>query len=74
MLNQQSEIARLREAIRAEYEAAQRGLTGLALGTSQHELIIARMENLTRRVDELRQVAGEEEVMQVLMQLGETAL
>jgi len=74
MPNQHSEIVRLREAIRAEYEAAQRGLSGLALGTAQHELIIARMENLTRRVNELRQVAGEEEVKRVLMQLGETTL
>lgn len=43
---QRSEVARLLAQISAEYEAAQRGLTGLAYGTSQHEFITARMENM----------------------------
>ena len=42
----QSEVARLLSKITAEYEAAQRGLSGLAYGTSQHDFITARMENL----------------------------
>ena len=41
-----SEVARLLAQISAEYEAAQRGLTGLSYGTSQHEIITARMENM----------------------------
>ena len=42
----QSEVARLREQIRLEYEAATQGIEGLALGTAQHQFITARLENL----------------------------
>ena len=38
-----SEVARLRRLIAAEYEAAQRGLTGLSQGTAKHAFIEARM-------------------------------
>ena len=38
-----SEVARLLLRISQEYEAAQRGLTGLAFGTSKHEFITAKM-------------------------------
>ena len=43
-----SEVARLRRLIAAEYEAAQRGLTGLSQGTAKHAFIEARMNRHVR--------------------------
>ena len=54
-----SEVARLLSQITAEYEAAQRGLTGLAYGTSQHEFISARMEHMGQLHDELQTIVGD---------------
>ncbi len=54
-----SEVARLLSKITAEYEAAQRGLTGLAYGTSQHEFINARMENMGKLHSELQTIVGD---------------
>jgi len=54
-----SEVARLLSKITAEYEAAQRGLTGLAYGTSQHEFISARMDNMGQLHSELQTLVGE---------------
>ncbi len=56
---QRSEVARLLTQISEEYEAAQRGLTGLSYGTSQHEFITARMENMGRNLRELQDLVGE---------------
>ena len=55
----QSEVARLLSKITAEYEAAQRGLSGLAYGTSQHDFITARMENLGQLHSELQTIVGD---------------
>lgn len=54
-----SEIARLLSQISAEYEAAQRGLTGLSYGTSQHEFITARMENMGQLHSQLQSIVGD---------------
>jgi hypothetical protein len=54
-----SEVARLLSKITAEYEAAQRGLMGLAYGTSQHEFINARMENMGELHSELQTIVGD---------------
>jgi hypothetical protein len=54
-----SEVARLLAQISAEYEAAQRGLTGLAYGTSKHEFITARMENMGQLHSELQSIVGD---------------
>ena len=54
-----SEVATLLSKITAEYEAAQRGLTGLAYGTSQHEFISARMENMGQLHGELQTMVGD---------------
>lgn len=51
-----SEVARLLEQIRVEYEAAQRGLLGIAEGTARHSFISAsydRMGLLGEKVEEL---------------------
>ncbi len=47
-----SDIARLRRRIALEEEAAQRGLTGLAIVAS-HEIITARMERGAERILQL---------------------
>jgi hypothetical protein len=54
-----SEVARLLSQISAEYEAAQRGLTGLAYGTSKHEFITTRMENMGQLHSELQSIVGD---------------
>jgi len=56
---QQSEVARLLSQISAEYEAAQRGLNGLAYGTSKHEFITARMEHMGQLHNELQTIVGD---------------
>ncbi|GAC1566363.1 MAG: hypothetical protein NVS3B14_08030 [Ktedonobacteraceae bacterium] len=55
----QSEVARLLELISAEYEAAQRGLSGLAYGASKHDFITARMENMGHLHSQLQDIVGE---------------
>jgi hypothetical protein len=55
----QSEVARLLEQISAEYEAAQRGLSGLAYGASKHDFITARMENMGHLHNQLQEIVGE---------------
>lgn len=51
-----SEVARIRAQIAAESEAAQQALHGLAQGVSQHEFITARMENMSRLHDRLKEI------------------
>ena len=48
-----SEVARLMQQITLEYEAAKRGMSGLAAGTARHDFIIARMEQGAERVLQL---------------------
>lgn len=54
-----SEVARLLTQISAEYEAAQRGLSGFAYGASQHEFITARMENIGQIHTQLQSLVGD---------------
>src|ERR1022692_994128 len=56
---QHSEITRLLTQISAEYEAAQRGLFGLASGTSKHAFITQKMENMELCRQELQHIVGE---------------
>ena len=57
-----SEVARLLARISQEYEAAQRGLTGLAFGTSKHEFITAKMENMGQLHSELQSIVGDQAI------------
>jgi hypothetical protein len=54
-----SEVACLLARIREEYEAAQRGLSGLASGTSQHAFISAKMENIGTLHTQLHDLVGD---------------
>jgi len=69
---QRSEVARLLSQISEEYEAAQRGLTGLASGTSQHEFITARMENMGQLHGELQSLVGDIAIAMIADQLNNT--
>ncbi len=67
---QGSEVAKLLSQISEEYEAAQRGLTGLAYGTSKHEFITARMERMGQLQTELQSLVGDQAVALVAEQLN----
>lgn len=66
-----SEVARLLLQISAEYEAAQRGLTGLAYGMSQHEFITARMENMGQLHTELQSIVGDSAIVLIAEALND---
>lgn len=61
-----SEIARLRQRIADEYQAAQRGLSGLCLGTAKHEFITARMEQIGTCHEALKGLVGDGEATRIL--------
>jgi hypothetical protein len=61
-----SEVARLLQRMREEYEAAQRGLSGLAAGTSQHLFITQKMENMGRWHEELQALVGKMPAMALI--------
>jgi hypothetical protein len=67
---QRSEVARLLAQISAEYEAAQRGLTGLCYGTSQHEFITTRMENMGYIHNQLHSLVGDAAIAMIADQLN----
>lgn len=54
-----SEVARLLTQISSEYEAAHRGLDGIAQGVSKHAFIMARMKRVGHLHNELRSIVGE---------------
>jgi hypothetical protein len=56
----ESDVARLLKQIDTEYQAAQYGLSGLALGTSMHSFITARMEKIEDARQQLVQLVGDE--------------
>jgi hypothetical protein len=61
MRGEQSEVARLLAQIEAEYLAAQRGLSGLAV-TARHTAITARLENMGRLHTHLQEIVGEDAI------------
>ncbi len=67
---ERSEVARLLSQISEEYEAAQRGLTGLSYGTSQHEFITARMENMGQLHIQLQSLVGDDAIALIADQLN----
>ena len=65
-MTNQSEVARILDQIRKEYEAATRGLSGLSQGTCQHAFITARMENMVDLHEKLQAVAGDKSAMKLM--------
>jgi hypothetical protein len=68
---QRSEVARLLAQINAEYEAAQRGLSGIAFGTARHAFITARMENLSRLHTQLQSIVGDAAIAMIAEELND---
>ena len=64
-----SEVARIMEQIRAEHEAAQRGLTGIAEGTARHIFINAHMERMWKLKDELGQEVSDAEALVIVCRI-----
>ena len=67
-----SEIARLMQQITEEYEAAQRGIYGMAI-TAPHAFITARQENMGKLQEELQQEVGEQDAMALVVEAIERA-
>lgn len=53
--NNKSEVARIRAQIAAESESAQRAMSDPAI-VAKHEFITARMENMSRLHDRLKEI------------------
>ncbi len=66
---QRSEVARLLSQISEEYEAAQRGLSGLSSGTSRHDFITTRMENIGQLHNQLQSLVGDVAIAMIADQL-----
>jgi hypothetical protein len=62
-----SKVARLLQQIKDEYEAAERGLTGVAQ-VAQHSFITKRLENMGNAHESLQQLFGPDEAMTLLAQ------
>jgi hypothetical protein len=62
----QSEVARLRRQIDEEYQAACRGLHGLAEGSARHEFINKKMQNIQAAHELLAGLIGKEEAMELV--------
>jgi|GEM_PF-1193488 hypothetical protein len=61
-----SDVARLLRQIDLEYEAAQQGITGLAVGTARHDFINARMEQVAVYQEQLATCVGETEATRLI--------
>lgn len=67
MSENRSEVARLLAQIRAEYEAAERALIGMAV-VAKHEFINRRMENMNSYRTELAKQVGDAEALRLLIE------
>ncbi len=67
---QRSEVARLLAQISEEYEAAQRGLSGLSCGSSQHAFITTKMENMGQLHTQLQSIVGDVAIAMIAEQLN----
>ena len=61
-----SEVALRLEQIKQQYEAAQRGLSGLAQGTARHVFISAKMESMGQIHKELQRLVGPEQAIRLV--------
>lgn len=66
----QSEVARLRQELEESAHAAWMGLYGLAEGVAKHQTITMRMEGISQTLQELADVVGEEQAMQIWIEVG----
>lgn len=73
MSENKSEVARVLEQIELEFQAAQRGLYGLAFGTAKHEFITSKMEKMGKLHEKLQTMVGEEQAVKLLAETLENA-
>ena len=73
MSENKSEVARVLEQIELEFQAAQRGLYGLAFGTAKHEFITSKMEQMGKLHEKLQTMVGEQEAVKLLAETLEKA-
>jgi hypothetical protein len=66
-----SEVARLREQIAQEHQAAEWAVTGLASGTAKHLFITRRMERIGDHQQRLASLIGEQASMQIVCSIFE---
>lgn len=64
-----SEVARIREQIASEYQAAQQVFEGFT-PTAKHAYLTKRQENLGLHFEALRKHLSPEEAMQIFIQAG----
>lgn len=67
MQTNRSEVARLMQQITLEYEAAERGLNGLAQGTATHSFINAKQERIGECHEALQQLVGKAEAIKLVV-------
>lgn len=65
----QSEVARIRQQIEAENEAAKRVQDSFAYGASQHQFITRRMARMGELHDQLKAIIGETEAAKVIVEV-----
>ena len=70
-VNNVSDVARVRQQIASEYLAAQLGLSGLAEGTSRHQVITARTERIGMLHHQLEELVGDHAIALVAQTLEE---
>ena len=66
MMHNQSEVARLKAQLDAEYQAARLAMTGYA-EVARHEYITTRMERMGALHEELRGLVGDEKATEALV-------
>ncbi len=66
-----SDVKHLLAQIDAEYEAAQRGLTGFSSGSSRHAFITARMEQMGHLHTQLHHLVGDAAIALIAERLNE---
>lgn len=70
-VGQRSEVARLREQITLEYQAARQALFALASGNAKHQFINARIERVGSYQQRLASLIGEEASMEIVCRVFE---
>src|SRR5260370_8336697 len=64
----ETELTQLLRKIEEEYKAAYNGMYAFSSGTSRHEFMNAKMENVGRYGVELTKLVGEEEAARLIVQ------
>ena len=67
-MSHQSEVAFLMAQFDAERQAAEWALTGLAQGVARHQFITARMERMGAIKEELKELIGEDEAVNLVVE------